>query len=341
MCPRYTSRMSVFLLILLASLMGWVAPAWGDFQPGQVETRTLIWDGIERSYEVYRPVGTVAPEGLPVVLDFHGYTSTSAQQRSISGIQQLADNEIYLGVWPQGSGSVPSWNGGILCCGEAYSQQVDDVGFVRALVNALAEETQIDSARIYATGLSNDGAITHRLACEAADLFAAAAPAGFPIPMLPLSSCQPSRPIAVGMVMGLTDVLVPYSGWIGNAQDTLAQWRNVNGCGSGEPDEVIALSGAGTCEIYTSCSEGVTTRLCSIVGLDFTGIPSLEPYSGHLLYLNSSGFDVALESWNFMSSFVHPNPPILPVPEPSEGVLLFAGLTALWGMERGRRRSAG
>ncbi|WP_437588358.1 prolyl oligopeptidase family serine peptidase [Sorangium sp. So ce1000] len=76
-------------------------------------------------------------------------------------------------VWPDGVGS--SWNLGH-CCETALNEKVDDVAFVRAMVEQLESDTCIDPKRVYATGCSNGGGMTYKVACEAADVIAAAAP---------------------------------------------------------------------------------------------------------------------------------------------------------------------
>lgn len=324
------------LLSLGLGLLGSKA-ALGDFEPGQLETRTLEWEGVQRTYDVYRPVGSIGPDGLSVLFDFHGFSSNSAQQRAVSTFRELADSEFFLAVWPQGTGATPGWNAGFCCVAG-----VDDVGFVRAVVDSLAEEVSLNPGRIYATGLSNGGALSHRLACEAADLFAAVAPMAFPLPFFSPSACQPSRPIPVGMVMGLTDVVVPYSGsGFGNALDSLAFWRDQNGCGNGEPDIVVPLLGDADCRVYTHCDEDVETQLCSIVGWDFAGT-AYEAFAGHILYYNTSGLSVGLDSWDFMNSFEHPDPPVLPVPEPNRASLFITGALGIVLVSRVRhnRRSA-
>lgn len=312
--------------------------ALADFVPGQVETRTLEWQGGERFYDVYQPPGEVPAEGLPVVFDFHGFGSTKEDQRTVlnPGLQQLSNTQHFLMVWPQGIGD--AWNAGTCCT--APGDPRDDVGFVAAILDVVAAEAPIDTSRIYATGLSNGSAMSHRLACDSADLFAAVGPVAFPLPFFPLSGCQPSRPISVDMVMGLTDVLVPYNGGgiNGPARDSFSYWRDTNGCGPGEADSVTLLVGPSQpfqrCETYTSCSEGVEVRLCSIVGIAFTG--PLASFSGHLLYFNQSSLDVASETWNFMSRFQHPDPPVLPAPEPGVAALHATALLVLLTLKRAR-----
>jgi len=94
-------------------------------------------------------------------------------------MDKLADRETFVAVYPNGTGRfgnrLLTWNAGA-CCAYAMSNNVDDVGFVRALVTKLTESIPIDRRRIYATGLSNGAMMSHRLAAEAADLIAAIAP---------------------------------------------------------------------------------------------------------------------------------------------------------------------
>ena len=73
-------------------------------------------------------------------------------------------------------------------------KNVDDVGFIRALVSYLHSLVNIDARRIYATGMLNGGILSHRLACEAADVFAAIGPVAG---TLNFPACDPSQPISV------------------------------------------------------------------------------------------------------------------------------------------------
>jgi polyhydroxybutyrate depolymerase len=156
-----------------------------------------------------------------------------------------------------------SWNGGELCCGTSQRTGVDDVGFMRAIVAKLQQEACIDPKRVYATGLSNGGAMSHRLACEAADLFAATAPVSMGNGTRP---CQPARPISVTMFRGTSDTLVSYNGGLfPSAQADFDQWKGLSGC-SGSPSRVHNV-----CETYTGCGAGTEVTLCTING-------------GHVLY---------------------------------------------------------
>jgi polyhydroxybutyrate depolymerase len=198
----------------------------------------------------------------------------------------------------------PSWNAGNLCCGEAQRSNIDDVGFIKAMISAIAAEVSIDLRRVYATGLSNGGALAHRLACDAADVFAAFAPFAFPIAFDPVEMCKPSRPVPIITFQGDTDRLIPYEGGhimghplapvIPSARASFNYWRDVNGCEGEGPDQVDRLGATSTLETYTACRDGVKVALATV-----RGIPTV-PYMGHVLYFNIDGINLARVAWDFM-----------------------------------------
>lgn len=263
--------------------------------------RVFVFDGVERTYTVHLPVGYTGLTPVPLVLDFHGFGSSVFVQQFISGMEAVSDAEGFIVAYPEGLDA--SWNGG-LCCGESVAQNVDDVGFAHAVIAAVVAEENIDVQRVYATGLSNGGAMTHRLGCEAANTFAAVAPLAFPLPFSPLSVCVPSRAIPVLHFAGTDDTLVPYGGnvdpFLASAAASFAYWRDTNGCGAGLPDETV-VTGASMCETYTSCTDGVEVGLCSIDADD------TPPDPGHILYFNQD-LVLAEVAWDFLSQFTAPPP---------------------------------
>lgn len=282
--------MKTLAFVLLAAAVTLVpAPARAQtLGPGDF-TRTITVGGLSRTYMVHVPASYTGATPVPLVVDMHGLGSNATQQRVISGFLPLSNTYGFIATWPQGVSN--AWNGGICC-----STATDDVAFIRALVANMQVEAAIDGRRIYATGLSNGGAMTQRLACEAADLFAAAAPVAFPISIVPTTNCVPSRPIPVLTFMGLTDSLVAYNGGsFPSAATTFAHWRATDGCGLA-PAETHTVSGASYCDMDLSCRGNVHVGLCSITST------SGAPYAGHILYINDD-FNVAQLAWDFMSQY--------------------------------------
>lgn len=199
-------------LVLVMVMMG--ADRWGADGILAVDrsvVRTLEVDGRRRSYRLHVPDG-VTPEGpVPLVLVFHGGGSTALVMERESGFSALADREGFIAVYPEGVGR--SWNDGR---GEgstpAVRQGIDDVQFVRRLIDVLVAEYQGDRGRVYATGISNGAILSHLLAIRLADRIVAIAPVAGGLADPLAQAFHPSRPVSVLALQGTDDPLVPYSG---------------------------------------------------------------------------------------------------------------------------------
>ncbi len=227
---------------------------------GNEFTWSVTVDGLQRSFRVHLPSGYDPSTPTPVVLNFHGRNSNADQQMWISGLTDLADDEGFVAVHPEGVGG--TWNAG-LCCGQAMDQDIDDVGFTAALLDRLEASLCIDPKRVYATGLSNGGFMAHHLGCELAGRIAAftavAGPNATP-------SCTPSRAVPVLHFHGTGDTIVPYDGFAGQlaVPSTMQGWVARNGCGS--ESSVFFQQDEVTCEQWTGCQDGATVQLCTIDG---------------------------------------------------------------------------
>jgi polyhydroxybutyrate depolymerase len=242
---------------------------------------TLQFGGRSRSYVVYVPSSIKSGTAVPLIFDFHGHGGSSTQEESSSGWKKKADQVGFIMVYPDGVDT--SWNVGN-CCGLAMSENVDDVGFTKAMIETVSKAACIDAKRVYATGMSNGAGFTHRLACEAADVIAAIAAASAD---LVTDSCTPARPISVLAFRGLTDTMVAYAGgttgstgWYDpGAKKSLDLWKQIDQCTGSE------VTTHTYCESYTSCAAGVETTLCSL------------PNTGHDTYNNAVGLSVPDVAW--------------------------------------------
>ena len=237
------------------------ACATNTLMPGQ-RTLTMPFGGATRSYILHVPPQYDGKVRMPLVVDMHGLGQTAAGQPSQGGWNRKADAVGIVMIYPQGLNN--SWNGGP-CCGPSQTANVDDAGFLKAVVAKTAQEGCIDVKRVYATGLSNGGVMSHYLGCVAADVFAAVAPvsAGNRV-----TACAPSRPITVVNVRARNDAGVVYNGnatWP-SAMADFEKWSTLNGC-TGTP----TMSHGVICQTRTQCTAGVEVTLCSING-------------GHVLY---------------------------------------------------------
>lgn len=228
--------------------------------------------GLPRSSSLIVPESYDPARGAPLVLNFHGFSSAGWQQEILTGMSSQAATRGVLVAYPDGIAT--SWNAGD-CCGTAWIDAVDDVGYVRTLIDRIAEEWCVDPRRVYATGFSNGGFLSHRLACELSDRIAAIAPVSGVIGIDP-AGCVPPRPIPVLHIHGTSDPLVPYGGGtpvlpqlgVGlvfrSVADTAKHWRTRNGC-SGSETQFYA-NGDTACVEWPDCSGGVRTALCTVDG---------------------------------------------------------------------------
>jgi polyhydroxybutyrate depolymerase len=216
-------------------------------EPGAHEIPLEV-GAVERTYLVDIPEAARSGASLPVVLAFHGGGGHARQFRDSNGLLDVASAEGFILVHPQGT-RVPSglmastWNAGF-CCGTAAEVDADDVGFVEALLDDLAERTRIDPDRVYATGHSNGGMISYRLATEIPERFAAIAPVGG---ARRVENIPPRAALPLLHVHSLDDPRAHYLGGLGPpfpgtgyrvqhppVATVLGEWLDRNGC-PGDP----------------------------------------------------------------------------------------------------------
>lgn len=237
---------------------------------------SVVHAGLTRKYRVHVPQQYRAATPAPLVLAFHGgggdmnHMATDAYY----GLIAKSDAEGFVVAFPNGysklsSGKFATWNAGT-CCAAARDQNVDDVGFVRLVVDRLTSQLHIDRNRIYATGMSNGGMLSYRLACEMADTFKAiAAVAGTDN----TTRCTPTSPISILHIHGQNDDRVLYNGGAGkkfgdsskvadfvSVPATVSKWVQLDGCDA-TPQRVLETPGA-YCDRYSRCQGNVAVQLC-------------------------------------------------------------------------------
>ena len=225
-------------------------------------TWTVTSGGQARTFNVHVPSSYDPTRATPVVLNFHGYSSNAAQEDILAQMSAKADKEHFIAVHPEGLAN--SWNAGG-CCGPSAQNAVDDVGFVRDMLDALEQKICVDAHRVFATGMSNGGFLSHRLGCEMSSRIAAIAPVAG---VLAIAACNPTRPMPVMHFHGTADTLVPYAGNVGqnypDVASTFAAWAKRDGC-VGQPTESFRKADA-HCATYAACTAGATVTLCTIDG---------------------------------------------------------------------------
>lgn len=133
--------------------------------------------GLQRLYLLHDFSGS---KPAPLVIVLHGGGGNGENAMLQTGFDEVARREGLVVAYPYGTSRrsdtrLLTWNAGH-CCSHALRSQADDVGFIAALIDSLVASGNADPERVYVTGLSNGGMMTHRLALELPDKITAAAP---------------------------------------------------------------------------------------------------------------------------------------------------------------------
>ena len=264
---------------------------------------TIVHDGIVRSYKLYVPAIYSSNIAVPLLFNFHGYTSNSNEQMFYGDFRNIADTANFLVVHPQGT--LDNTNTTHFNVGWGGST-VDDVGFTEALIDSLSAAYSIDQNRIYAVGMSNGGFMSFRLACElSAKIAAVGSVTGSMLPST-LVNCNASHPMPVIQIHGTTDATVPYSGsagWTASITNVLNHWATFNNC-SPSPTIInipnIYQADGSTVEKYTyengdNCSQVIHYKV----------INGQHTWPGSAINFPGTNYDIkaSVEIWNFLSKY--------------------------------------
>jgi len=230
---------------------------------------SLDFGGRVRAYLLHVPSGYDAKTPLPLVLVLHGATQSPDSAEEMSSMSAKADKEHFMVAYPRGTGQLPTWNAGN-CCGYALQDQVDDIGFFRALLDKIGQDYPIDRKRVYVTGISNGAMMSYRIACEMSDQVAAIAPVEGALNV----DCHPSAPVSVLIFHGTADRLVPFNGGstpfqIGGKRSdnsvayAVGFWVKRDGCSAAPHHEETTEAHTDT---YSTCQDGTAVALYAIPG---------------------------------------------------------------------------
>ena len=299
---------------LLACMLAGCGPlgAGGSF-PNDA-TRSLVVDGVTRSYIIHIPPGYQRAHPVALVLDFHGGLGTPEGARRISGMDPVADRHGFIVVYPRGIHR--HWNDGR----STRLENEADVHFIAALIEKLERDYAIDPKRIDATGISNGAIFSLRLACELDGRFAAiASVAGaMAAPLAP--QCKPTRPVSVLMINGLADPLVPYGGGMVGGRtsnagpvlsvpQSIALWATLDRCTTSPrqfslPDAVPDDGTHTSAADYQTCSAGTEVELLTISGGGHTWPDGPQYLPRFIIGRTSHDFNASETIWQFFAA--HP-----------------------------------
>ncbi|MDY0076132.1 MAG: T9SS type A sorting domain-containing protein [Bacteroidales bacterium] len=279
------------LLLIFAASVLFFTPLYAQ------QNGTLIHDGQTRSYIYYLPDQISEP--LPLLIAMHGYTQTANSIMNFSAFNQLADEQNFMVVYPQGIGN--SWNvdfGG--------GSTADDVGFINALIDKLSGNFLVDKNRVYATGFSNGGFMSYRLAYELPEKIAAIAPVAGTIASQAFANWEATNAKPILHIHGTGDFIVPFDGIGGSIEsvDTLLDfWIAFNGCNSTptvtELPDLVQEGSTVTQYEWNQCDSAKPIKLLKVIN----GGHTWPGTSASGIGIVNQDIIASEEIWNFVKNF--------------------------------------
>jgi polyhydroxybutyrate depolymerase len=281
-----------YCIVGLLAIMAMALPVGGhvalaqesspDVSPGlhtgwMMETSTVNSTWVfNRTFEYYIPSSYSGSQAVPLLFSFCGLGSNGDEQRDLTKLDVLAEQEGFIAVFPDSTdlsatdprwsalnltlpgltGSNIMWNCGTIN-GTAiaplqYYAGVDDVAFVSDMVNWFETNYDINTSEIYSTGMSNGAMLSYFLAFNLPGTFAAIAPVCAPMPLnLGVNAGTTPPPMSVIVMRGSADPVIPEPGICAlicddfsfSTNETIAYWCEVDGINMASPGPEVTTWG--------------------------------------------------------------------------------------------------
>lgn len=292
----------------------------------QLNAQTTIqgnfeFDGLNRSYRLYVPASYNPDNATPLVLNLHGYGSNNIEQENYGDFRPIADTAGFLVVHPNGT---PDGNNQLFW-NTFGNSEVDDLGFLEALIDTVSASYNIDHERVYSTGMSNGGFMSYHLACFLSHRIAAIASVTGTMTNANLNACSPQRPVPVMQIHGTADNTVPYNGniFFASVPNLVNYWVTHNEC---DPTPVLTPvpdndpNDGCTAEnyLYSNGADGVTVEHYKVQG-------GGHSWPGAPVNINITNMDFSASEaiWGFFRKYslngliTHSGERMQPTPDPT------------------------
>ena len=194
---------------------------------------SFVLEDSTRTYTIYIPqvyLDNPSTE-VPLLLNLHGYGSVNWQQMFYGDFRPIADVENFIVCHPNGTVDATGsrfWNVGFT------NSTIDDVSFLSALIDTISTKYNIDTDKVFSTGMSNGGFMSYKLACELPNKIKAVASVTGSMTPSQYNNCPNMNAIPAMQIHGTADPTVPYTG---NAtmkpiEQVVGFWVKQNGCDS-------------------------------------------------------------------------------------------------------------
>lgn len=273
---------------------------------------SLRVDGRDRTYAFHVPRGYDGKQLVPLVLALHGRLGKGVGEERLSHLDKVSDKHGFLVVypdgldrsWADGRGGTPSDKNG-----------VDDVKFLSALIDKMEGEFRVDETRVYATGMSNGGFMSGRLACELSNRIAAVGIVAASLSESAAGNCRPAKPISVLIFQGTEDPLVPIQGgaigrngaggMVLSHDKAVQKFVELDRCEAPPRKEHIEdRAGDGTSidiATYSGCADGSEVRSYVVNGGGHTWPSGMQYLPSVMIGKTTRNLDGSEVIWEFLS----------------------------------------
>jgi polyhydroxybutyrate depolymerase len=294
----YQNRTQLFRTILLMFVGALLA---GNLAAQTIISGNFLYNGLNRSYCLYIPEIYDPSTPVPLLFNLHGYGSNNIEQEQYGDFRPIADTANFIIVHPNGTPD----NFGNLFWNSFGGASIDDVGFISALIDTVIADFNIDTTRIYSTGMSNGGFMSYDLACFLSDRITAVASVTGSMIKPRFLTCELTRLMPVMQIHGTADATVPYNGTFLFAHiDTLVNfWVQHNNC-LPEPEIIqipdIDPTDGCTAEqhIYNCESSSASVEFFKV-----TGGGHSWPDAPININITNMDFSASIEIWRFFRQY--------------------------------------
>lgn len=284
---------AAFLLLFIAAFV--------NLKAQTTISASFLFEGLTRNYRIYIPESYNSNNPVPLLFNLHGYSSNNLEQELYADFRPIADTANFIIVHPNGT---PDGNGQ-LNWNNFFFSQINDLGFLNALIDTISNNYSINANRIYSTGMSNGGFMSYDLACQLSNRIAAIASVTGSMLTAKLNACNPTRVMPVMQIHGTADATVPYIGNFALAPiETLVQtWAEKNNCNAQPiqtevPNVNTTDLTTATRFLYTGGTNGNTVEFYKITdgGHSWPGAPIN-------VNVTNMDFSACKEIWRFFSQY--------------------------------------
>ncbi len=287
---------------------------------GSDKRTSIIHDNLKRTFHIHIPQSFNKSTPCPLVIALHGRGGNGKSMILLThkGFNKLADQDGFIVVYPDGIEL--NWNDGRMdeeANDRAHRENIDDVGFISALIDFMIKDYNTDTKRVYITGISNGAIMSYRLACELSQKITAIAPVDGNIPNMLAGKCSPLRPVSVLTINNTNDPLVPFEGGeiqgkikrvklgkVLSVNESVGFWVKQNNCSktpvvTKEPDRDPDDGTRVTREQYIDGNDGTEVILYSVDGGGHTWPGGVQYLPEWIIGKTSRDIDANVVIWDF------------------------------------------